>query len=445
MTTINRREFLNTTAKATVAAGLSGTFSINVLGANEKITLGFMGIKDRGKWVAERFAKRDYVNIACLADIDEREFEGCASVVESVSGKRPRCEPDFRRMFEDKDIDAVVIATPDHWHALGTILACQAGKDVYVEKPTAHSIWESRKMVEAARKYDRVVQVGAQNRSGPYMQDAIEYIRSGQLGDIHYARVFNCKERGTIGKKTDMPTPEGVNYDMWLGPAKMRPFNENHFHYAWHWFWEYSGGDIINDGIHQVDLMRWCIDRDYPKSVYSSGGIHFFDDDQQTPDTHVVVWDYDKLTVVFEQTLWAPYMKKTPWDDRDKDILPNWPFSGTRIELSGTKQRIHVGRHGGGWEAFDADGKSIAVGQGRHPHEPHFDNFLDCIKTRKRPNSDIEDLHLSSILCMYGNISYRLGRKLTIDPKTEGFIDDEEANGYVKRNYREPWVVPEVV
>ena len=442
---MDRRTFIEQTGKTAAAAAATSAFSINALGANEKITLGFMGIKDRGYWVAQRFAAKPNVNIKTFADLDPRVFEERLKGIEDICGKRPQPEDDFRRMFEDKDIDAVVIATPDHWHALGTILACQAGKDVYVEKPTAHSIWESRKMIEAARKYNRVVQVGAQSRSGPYMQEAIEYIRNGNIGDIHFARVHNCKMRTSIGKKPNEPVPDGVNYDMWLGPAKERPFNENHFHYAWHWFWEYSGGDIINDGVHQVDLLRWCLDKDYPNSVYSTGGMHFFHDDQETPDTQVVTWEYDNLTAVFEQTLWAPYMKKTPWEDRDHDILPDWPFNGTRIELYGTKRRMHVSRHGGGWEAFDADGKQVAVGQGRHPHEPHFDNFLECIKTREKPNSDIEELHLSTLLCMYGNISYRTGRRLFIDKKTEGFVDDDEANGYVKRKYREPWVVPEVV
>lgn len=440
-----RRQFMNTTAKGAVAAGISSAFSINVLGANERIRLGFMGLGGRGNYLAEHFAAKDSVDIVTLADPDTRLLEGRAAGIEKINGKRPQVTGDFREMLDDKNIDAIVNATPDHWHALGTILACQAGKDVYVEKPTSHSIWESRKMVEAARKYDRVVQVGAQTRSGPYAQEAIQYIREGNIGDIHYARVWNCKQRSDIGKKPNTPAPDGVDYDMWLGPAKMREFNENHFHYAWHWFWEYSGGDIINDGVHQIDFLRWCLDRDYPKSVYSTGGIYFFDDDQETPDTHIVCWDYDGLSVVFEQTLWAPYMIKTPWDDRDKDILPYWPFNGTRIELSGTKQRMHLSRHGGGWEAFDENGKSIKVCHGRHPHEPHFDNFLECMRTRKRPNSDIEELHKSTLLCHYGNIAYRTGRKLQIDPTTEAFVDDDEANSYVKRDYRAPWAVPEVV
>jgi len=193
-----------------------------------------------------------------------------------MRGQRPKTVQDFRRVLDDKGVDAVVIATPDHWHALGTILACQAGKDVYVEKPTSHSVWESRKMVEAARNHRRVVQVGAQCRSAPYVAAAREYLQSGKLGEVHFVKVFNSKPRSSIGNLPDKPVPAGVDYDMWLGPAPMRPFNENHFHYAWHWFWNYAGGDISNDGVHQIDLARLCIGRTHPNSVSSTGGIHFF-------------------------------------------------------------------------------------------------------------------------------------------------------------------------
>ena len=441
--TTTRRHFLMGSLAATGA--LTAAKRSRAVSPNEQIVLGFMGVKDRGRYLLERFVKRPNVKVAWLADIDRENFNR-ADLVQKIAGYKPRVTQDFREMLADKSVDGVVIATPDHWHSMGTILCCQAGKDVYVEKPASHSIWEGRKMVEAARKYKRIVQLGTQNRSAPYNLAALEYIRNGNLGDIHYARVFNSKRRGPIGKKADQPTPATVDYDMWLGPCKMRPFNTNHFHYAWHWFWEYSGGDIINDGVHQVDILRWMIGRERPNSVYSTGGIHFFDDDQETPDTHVVNWDFDRLTVVFEQTLWGPYMKKTPMKVRDQDTLPTWPFSGTRIELYGTKQRLFLSRHGGGWEAFDGDCKSVHVEHGRQPHELHFDNFLECMQTRKLPNADIEQGHLSTNLCHYGNISYRLGgRKLKIDPKTEGFIDDAQANALVKRHYRKPWIIPDEV
>jgi predicted dehydrogenase len=447
MTSINRREFLQYATLATTAVG-TGAFSINAQGANEKVVVCQVGIRGRGSWLGPEFAKRDDVEVKYLADPDSRLFESRSKAIEDAQGTRPECVQDFRTILDDADVQACVMATPDHWHALGTILACQAGKDVYVEKPTSHNIWESRKMIEAARKYDRVVQVGAQNRSAEYCQQAIEYIQSGALGDIHFVRVLNSKVRGTIGNKPDTEVPEGVDYDLWLGPAPDRPFNDNHFHYAWHWFWNYSGGDIINDGVHQMDIARWLIDREYPKDVVSGGNINFFDDDQETPDTHTVTWDYgDGLTMAFEQVLWAPYMKKTPFEMRDQDNLPNWPFSGTRIELYGTKQIMFFGRHGGGWQTFDTEGNSAQITHGHFTkmNNAHIQNFIDCIRDRKRPNGDIEHLHYSTLLCHYGNIAYRLGRRLEIDPETEGFVGDDEANALVKRPYREPYVLPEEV
>ncbi|MCL4218287.1 MAG: hypothetical protein KJ052_14965, partial [Candidatus Hydrogenedentes bacterium] len=235
--------------------------------------------------------------------------------------------------------------------------------------------------------------------------------------------------------------------DMWLGPAPLRPFNENHFHYAWHWFWDYSGGDIINDGVHQMDIARWMIDKTYPKAVSSGGGMFYYKDAQETPDTHTVSWDFDDMTMSFEQCLWAPYMQKTAMDVRDTDTLPTWPFSGTRIEIYGTKQMMFFSRHGGGWQCFDADGNSAKIHHGRFSpsNTAHIGNYIDCIRSRELPNGDIEKVHYSTLLCHYGNIAYRTGRRLHIDPQTEGFINDDEANAYVKRTYREPWVIPDVV
>jgi len=444
MGAMSRRQFLGRGAAAALGVGMAGGITRNVFGANEKVVVAMMGCGGRGSFLAQEFAKRDDVDIAYLADPDSRRLAGLAKKIEEVKGKAPAVTQDFREALDDPSVDAVVSATPDHWHALGTVWSCQAGKDVYVEKPTSHSIWESQKMVEAARKHQRVVQVGAQNRSAEYCYQAFEYVHSADFGDIHFVRVLNSKQRSSIGHKPDGPVPEGVDYDMWLGAAPLRPFNENHFHYAWHWFWAYSGGDIINDGIHQIDIARWMIDRDYPNSVVSSGGINFFDDDQETPDTHTVNWQYDGLTMVFEQTLWTPYMKKTPFTMRDTDNLPNWPFSGTRIEIYGAHQMMFLSRHGGGWEAFDGDGNSVKVQPGRFSpsNTGHIGNFIDCIRSRELPNGDIEKLHRSTLLSHYGNIAYRTGRRLVIDPNTEGFVECPEANALVKRTYREPWVVP---
>ncbi|HPO17410.1 MAG TPA: Gfo/Idh/MocA family oxidoreductase [Candidatus Hydrogenedentes bacterium] len=447
---MDRRDFLKRTAAgaaATMGAVTAMRSSHAQDAANDRVILGVMGLHGRGSFLAQEFAKRKDVEIRYLADPDTRLFEGHAKAIEKITGKRPQCLPDFRRMLDDKEVNGIVMGTPDHWHALGTILACQAGKDVYVEKPTSHNIWESRKMVEAARKYKCVVQVGAQNRSSDNVIEAIEYLRAGNLGDIHLVRVLNSKERGTIGFQPDKPVPEGVDYDMWLGPAPMRPFNENHFHYAWHWFWAYSGGDLINDGVHQMDIARWVVNQKYPKTAVSAGGIYYFKDDQETPDTHAVNWEFDGLMMVFEQALWAPYLKKTPLELRDIDGMPNWPFNGTRVEVYGTKNMMFLGRHGDGWQVFDADGKPIAEKPGLFSpsNEKHGENFISCIRSRNIPNGDIEELHYSTLLCHYGNIAYRTGQRLHIDPKTEGFVDNAEANALVKRTYRDPWVVPDEV
>jgi len=275
---------------------------------------------------------------------------------------------------------------------------------------------------------------------------AVEYIRSGKLGDVHLTRVMDMRERPTIGKAVPEPVPAGVDYDRWLGPAPDRKFDRNHFHYNWHWFWDYSGGDIINDGVHQMDIARWLIGKDYPNSVSTQGGILSFQDDQETPDTMVVSYKYDDMMMTFELALWTPYIKKTPWEFRDTDQFPNWPFNAMRIEVYGTKGMMYMGRHGAGWQAYDADGKEVACGPGRHPHGPHLDNFFDCIRTRKRPNGDIEHGHLSTVLCHLGNISYRVGgRKLVFDGKSETFVNDPEADKYLKRAGRAPYTMPENV
>ncbi len=441
---LSRRRFLKNVGVVTAIAGVGP--SLNVVGANERVVVGFMGCGGRGQFLMEEFARRDDVEIRWLTDCDANRLADAAKKLQEVTGKEVKTSQDFRHMLDDPEVNGVVGALPDHWHALATILVCQAGKDMYVEKPTAHSIWESQKMVEAVRKYNRVVQVGAQNRSNDYVYAAFDYLRSADFGDLHFVRVLNSKERSNIGRPEDSQAPAGVDYDMWLGPAPNRAFNKNRFHYAWHWFWDYSGGDIINDGVHQIDIARWLIDRAYPKSVSSAGGLYHFDDAQETPDTHSVIWNYDGLTMVFEQANWAPYMKKTPLEVRDLDILPNWPFSGTRIEFYGTKQIMYFSRHGGGWQCFDADGQSVKIHHGKFSpsNTAHITNYIDCIRSRQQPTADIEKLHKSTLLCLYGNAAYRSGQTLTINPETE-YFNEEAGNQYVKRTYRDPWVVPEQV
>jgi predicted dehydrogenase len=406
-----------------------------------------MGCGGRGKWLLNNeLIKRPEIEIAYLSDIDQARLHEAADLVQDRTGKRPKLVDDFRRILDDPNVNAFFNITPDHWHALATIWACQAGKDVFVEKPASHSVWEGRKMVEAARKYDRIVQVGTQTRSGDYTAEAVRFLRGGALGDIHLVRVLNMKNREPVPPQPDGPVPGGVDYEKWLGPAPMRAFNPNHFHYKWHWFWNYSGGDIINDGVHQLDAARMLIGKGYPNAVVSTGGKLAYDDAQETPDTQVATWEYDDMMMVFELTLWTPHMQKTAWDFRDTDGFPDWRINATQVEVHGTKGMMKYSRHGGGWQAWAPDGTLIKQVPGRHPHGPHVDNFFECMRSRKRPNADIEEGHRSTLLALIANISYRLrGRRLEFDGESESFVGDRRANEYLKRTYRKPWIVPEAV
>jgi len=445
-----RRRFLSDVAGMAAGVALPGRptkVSGRTRPAGNTIIAGIMGTGGRGIWLLDReLTRRPNLVIAYVCDVDDARSARAAKLVESRTGRAPRVVKDFRRILDDKRVDVLFNATPDHWHALPTILACQAGKDVYVEKPASHNVWEGRKMVEAARKYKRIVQVGTQTRSGPYARKGVEFLRAGGIGRVHYVRVLNMKYRDPVPPRPDEPVPPGVDYDMWLGAAPSRPFNRNHFHYTWHWYWDYSGGDIINDGIHQIDAARWLVGKDYPRTVISTGGKLAQHDDKEAPDTQVALWQFDDLLMAFELTLWTPHMIKTPWDFRNTDGFPEWRTNATQIEIHGTAGMMKFSRHGGGWQAWDPDGRLIAQEPGRHPHGPHIDNFLACVASRRRPNADIEEGHRSTVLCALANISYRLGgRKLVFDAETESLVGDAEASRYLKRTYRSPWAVPERV
>lgn len=302
-------------------------------------------------------------------------------------------------------------------------------------------------MVEAARKYDRIVQLGTQTRSGRYTKEAVKLLRSGGLGDIHFVKIFNMKTRGELAPRPDEPAPEWLDWDMWLGPAPMRPFNRNHASGGcWNWKWEYSGGDIINDGVHQIDIGRQFIDKPHPKSVCAAGGIFSLKDGQDSPDTQMVLYEYEGLTLLISVALWTPYLIKIAQNIRDGDLFPHWPTCATKIEVYGTQGMMLFGRHGGGWEVVRPDGAKGESMYGRDPFREHLDNFIECVKTRARPNADIEEGHLSTNLCHLANISYRVGgRKLIWDGAKERFIGDDDANRLLKRTYREPWIVPDPV
>jgi predicted dehydrogenase len=425
---------------ATALTVLSGP---RVLGANERIVVGVMGTGGRGTSLLEKFAARQDVAIAYVCDPDTRRSKAAAGLVEKAQGRAPKAVQDFRRVLEDRSVDVMINATPDHWHALGTILACQAGKDVYVEKPMAHNVWEGRKMVEAARKYKRVVTVGMQSRSAPYVKKAIELLHSGRLGEIHEVRVLN-QMLHPMSKPPGQPPPAELDYELWCGPAAKPAFSA-----AGNWlpFFEYSCGPIPGDAVHQLDLARFLLgDPPAPKSVIASSAIRVLRDGRDMPDTQLAAYEYDGLTLQFDGALWTPYLKKTPMELRDKDQTPNWPFNSTRIELYGTRGFMYVGRHGDGWQLFDADAKLVQSATGRQGDQAHIENFLQCVRSRELPAADVEQGQQSVLLCHLANIAWRAGKgSLAFDPQTESFPSVPEANQFLKRKYREPWVVPDQV
>jgi predicted dehydrogenase len=361
------------------------------------------------------------------------------------------CIQDFRKALDDKAVDAIVVATPDHWHCLAAIWGCQAGKDVYVEKPLSHSCWEGRKAVEAARKHKRIVQVGLQNRSAAYNWEAKKYLDEGRLGKIHLCRVFNQKGQNDFPALPDAAPPKTLDWDMWNGPAPASRYNANYIN-CWHGFWRYSGGDMANDGVHQLDLARWLMGVELPKSVYCTGGCFNTKGADETPDTQVATFEFDNLVMTFEMTLYTPYMLKiSPQIRQSLADHPYWPQCATRIEIYGSKGVMYVGRHGGGWQVFvrPKDEKPVLLdqGKGRFPDPEHKENFLQCIRSRQLPNADVEKGHRSALLVHYANISLRIGgQKLTIDPKTEHIVGIPEAMKLFRREqYRSPWVIGDEV
>ena len=451
---IDRRVFLDHSKKAgfALASGitlLSNAHSVRAAPANEQIRLGLIGCGGRGPQLAQGFLQRGDCTFAAIADVNHAILdERAATIAPLQNDQMPATYGDFRKILDDRSIDAVVIATPDHWHALATVWACQADKDVYVEKPPTQSCWEGQKMIEAARRYNRIVQCGFQNRSAPYNIEAKKYLEAGKLGEVHFCRIYNQKPPwGNCPVISDGNQPSGLNWDMWNGPGPEHAYNAS-MHNCWHHQWCYSGGDIANDASHQIDLARWLLGVKYPKTVYSTGGRYGAQSAAQTPDTQVALFDFDKLLVSFELTLFAPYILKTDSGVRDNDMFPYWMQNATRIEIYGTEGMMVVGRHGGGWQVFGRPKNRQPVVKdqmyGRFPDPEHKENFIQCVRSRELPNADISKAHLSALLIHYANISYRLGgQKVAIDPKTEHILDNADAMQLFKRSYRDPWVLPE--
>ena len=439
---MNRREFLEQTA---AAAAFSRAAGAAVASPSERIRAGFVGVGGRARALLDMFSAQGDVEVVAIADIDPERVAPAMKLLAERSLNAPAVYEDFRRVLDDPSIDIVVVGTPDHWHAIPTILACQAGKDVYVEKPDGHNIVEGQRMVQAMRQHGRVVQMGTQARSDPGFLAAMDYVRSGKLGKVLVAKAWENAKQGSLGFPPDGDPPPGINYDLWLGPAPKRPFNPCRFHGNWRWFFDYGSGDLGNDGVHRLDYARWGLDTvlaahgasplGTPRRVSAQGGKWYFDDIQEWPDTLQVTYEYAQpaggagLVLSYEMRLWAPY-----------------PYHGEKegAVLYGDQGYLVLGVRR--WQAFDAANRQVAQGQCDSDATPHVRNFLECVKSRQRPNADLETIgHPASLLCHAGNVAWRVGRSLEVDPATESFIDDEQANALRTRpTYRAPWTLPEV-
>jgi predicted dehydrogenase len=434
----DRRQFFKNGAGAALAA--SGFLNLNpsAQGANEKVTLALIGGRNQGRGVALR-AIREGAQFKTFCDLDPAILEKTGAEIAAAQGRKPEFEKDFRRVLDDKEIDAVVIAVPDHWHARMMIMACQAGKDVYVEKPLSQTIHEGQQMRAAARKYNRIVQVGTQRRSTNHFRTAVEYVASGKLGKVCEIKAWINQVRNTIGPPTEGTPPPGVDYDVWLGPAPKRAFDANRFHYNWRFFWDYGNSEVGNQGVHVLDVAMWAIqkmrgmDRCLPTRISATGGIYWLDDAKEVPDTQVVSYYYDSLLLNFELRSFAydhvAHQGKGAKGGTDFYTA----FYGTEGTLVATNSD---------WQVYRKNGE---MGPGeKDSGGSHEGNFLDCIKSRKTPNSDIEIGRLSTTLCHLANISYKLGRDVHFDPKTETFTNDKAANELLTKQYRAPYSLPAV-
>ncbi len=439
MAELTRRSFLKDTAGITAGAavglGVLASSKTAWAGANDRVRVGIIGINGRGKDHLQGFLGQKNVEVAALCDVDERIFEPrMKEFFDKRNLKRPKVETDMRKVFEDKDIDVISIATPNHWHSLAGIWACQAGKDVYVEKPCSHNVFEGRKLVEAARKYDRVVQHGTQIRSSAAIREAMQKLEEGVIGEVYMSRGLCFKRRASIGHKPDSAVPEGVHYDQWLGPAPERAFSENRLHYNWHWHWDYGNGDIGNQGVHQMDLARWGLGVAMPSKVSSMAGMFIFDDDKEVPNTITTAFSYPDAgkkgkMLVFDTRPWMTN------DEKGAKIgVTFYGSDGYMVIDSYDHYQTYLG-------------EKEELGPGREEGGDHYGNFLEAVRSRdtKSLHADVEEGHLSSAHCHLGLISAKLGRSFNFDPATEKVVGDEEANALLTRAYRAPYVVPETV
>jgi predicted dehydrogenase len=430
---ISRRDFVKDSTITAIGTGLAlsaGPFADRVLGANDKIVIGVIGCGGQGRWNMRDFLRQPDVQIAAVCDVYDANLN---QALEMTDGKAIGYK-DFRKLLERRDIDAVLISTPDHWHALPTIYACEAGKDVYVEKPLSHTVNEGRRMVDAARRNKRIVQVGTQQRSGTHFQRAVEVVRGGKLGKISFVRTWNYSNElpQGIGNPPDTNPLPGLDWDMWLGPAPYVPYNRNRCLGNFRWFWDYAGGKLTDWGTHLIDIVHWAMDVDAPTSVFAAGSKYYIQDNRETPDNLEVIYEYPGFMMNYSNR-----------------ILNDHGIDGHSygIQFQGTQGTVFVDRAGYeftpepqriGDESTPATAKAFRA-EGSAQHLPHVRNFLDCVKSRQTPNSDIEIGHRSTSAAVLGNIALKVKQKIVWDGKKEQILGNPEATKLLTKEYRNPW------
>jgi predicted dehydrogenase len=435
----DRREFLKRSAATTAAAAsvLAWAEAADAKSANDRVKVAVVGPGGMGSHHVELLARNKGTELAYLCDVDETRLAGAVKRAEDNGSATPKSVKDMRQIFDDKSVDAVWIATPDHWHGPATILACDAGKHVYVEKPCAHNLREGRLMIEASRRNNKVVQVGTQSRSTAHVMEGISKLRDGAIGDVLVSKAWNSQLRSSIGKKQPSDPPSTLDYDLWVGPAEMMPYQENLLPSIWRWWYNFGCGDMGNDGVHDIDIALWGLGTDtLPSSIAALGGKYFFDDDQQHADTQYVVFEYPgdgkighKRQLIFEQRIWSPYVQEG-FENGDA--------------FYGTKGMMLLGKRGG-YKIFGPRNKLIEeVTTGEPDLQAHHDNFIACVKSGDRPNADIEINHRSSALCHLGNIATRMRGELEFDPTSERVTNNSDAAALVRRKYRDGghWATP---
>ena len=433
MKPISRRNFLKRSsigASLPLLGGLVSPFTAHAAPASEKIRVGLIGCGGMGKGDLATFFLNDEVECPVLCDPDENQLAEGVKLVREKRGKEPDTVKDFRRVIERKDVDVLLVATPDHWHALPTVLGCQAEKDVYVEKPLATSIAEGRAMLQAASRHRRVVQMGAQRRSSTTYSEAIEFVRSGKLGKVGLVRAWAYLDWiKPIGNPADSLPPASVEYDLWLGPAAKRPFNPNRFHFNFRWFWDYAGGLMTDWGVHLLQVLLWGMGSEPPKAVLSSGGKYVLDDNSETPDTQITVYEFPSYTMVWEHKVGVGQgLYNRDWG----------------MAFVGTEGTLVI--NDAGWQILVEHRKASLEPEkrppGTDPRPAHVRNFLDCVKSRQEPVENLEAGHHISTVAHLGNLALRMGRKINWDHANEKVLGDPAADRLVSVVYRKPWHLP---